>query len=619
MAALRLPRTLGARIAGLFAILLVVVTVAVSLVIREFVRQDLERGTRDSLLKMQDRMADSLERIRREALLFAELGAQAERSEQNAPDRGSAMFQVTLVEESRLRGIQLEAVAAGDSRELQASVLQRGFAGMPTVDYVLVKGGAARIQLVAAAPVGGGDRDRRVVTATISLGREFLRKESRSIGGDVTLLQRGDMLATSSSCFGCTACLRQVMSSPEQWRRMEEGRPIYFTFECQPEPQAVVAVPLRTFDGQTVALALSRSRLTEQNALRNATVAVAGIGAAITVAMALIFLFLVSRVVRPVRELTRAAAAIAEGRYGETVPVRGDDEVALLSGTFNRMSVSMENAMREISDWNRLLETRVEEKKRELEEMHLRMIEVERLAAMGQVAAGIAHELNNPLSGMMGYSELGLELFRDRKPESFTPQEVARMRGYFDNICGLTRRSRDIILDMLKFARQPTEEFSLQSMNGLVGETLSFLESQLRQGNVTFRTEYADALPPFQGNALQMQQVFTNLVMNAAQAMPGGGVVTVRTRRSGERLEAEFTDTGSGIPPEIMRRIFDPFFTTKPVGEGTGLGLSVSRSIVMRHGGEISVASAPGKGSTFTVGLPVSQGNASPSNGGDKA
>ncbi|MBI5904548.1 MAG: HAMP domain-containing protein [Deltaproteobacteria bacterium] len=619
MIPLRFPRTLGARIAGLFAFLLVVVTIAVSVVIREFVRRDLEKGTRDSLLNMQDRMADSLERNRREASLFAELGAQAERSEQNAADRGSAMFQVTLVEETRLRGIRLESVAAGDSRELQATVLQRGFAGMPTVDYVLVKGGAGRVHLVAASPVGGIEKDRRVVTATLPLGREFLRKESRAIGGEVTLLQRGDMLATSSSCFGCTACLRQVMSSAEQWRRMEEGRPIYFTFECNPEPQAVVAVPLRTFDGQTVALALSRSRLNERNALRNATIAVAGIGASITVALVCIFLFLVSRVVRPLRELTRAASAIAEGRYGETVPVRGDDEVAVLSGTFNRMSVSMDNAMREISDWNRLLETRVEEKKRELEEVHLRMIEVERLAAMGQVAAGIAHELNNPLSGMMGYSELGIELFRDRDPGSFTPQELARMRGYFDNICGLTRRCRDIILDMLKFARQPTEEFSLQSLNDLVGETLAFLENQLRQGNVTFRTEYSPALPPFQGNALQMQQVFTNLVMNAAQAMPGGGVVFVRTRRSGERLEAEISDTGSGIPPEVLRRIFDPFFTTKPVGEGTGLGLSVSRSIVMRHGGEISVSSAVGKGSTFTVVLPVSHGNSAAPDGKEKA
>jgi two-component system NtrC family sensor kinase len=296
--------------------------------------------------------------------------------------------------------------------------------------------------------------------------------------------------------------------------------------------------------------------------------------------------------------------------------VKGGDEVAGLGAAFNRMSVSMEQAMREISDWNRLLETRVAEKSRELEEVHLRMVEVERLAAMGQVAAGVAHELNNPLSGIMGYSDLALEQYRDHPPDRFTSRDIGKILGYFENVGGLALRCRDIILDMLKFARQPTEEFSRHDLNALVDETLAFLGQQMTKANVDVIRIFAEGLPPFRGNALQMQQVFTNILVNAQHAVQGGGTVTVRTRRSEENLVAEFSDTGCGIPPEILRRIFEPFFTTKPVGKGTGLGLSVSYGIVKRHGGRIDVESAVGKGTTFTVRIPVS-GAAPPAAKGD--
>jgi two-component system NtrC family sensor kinase len=234
------------------------------------------------------------------------------------------------------------------------------------------------------------------------------------------------------------------------------------------------------------------------------------------------------------------------------------------------------------------------------------MVEVERLAAMGQVAAGVAHELNNPLSGIMGYSDLAVEQFRRRPPEQVTPGEVGKMVGYFENIGSLTRRCRNIIVDMLKFSRQPTEDLSPQDLNALIGETLAFLGHQLVKERIDVVRECASELPPFRGNALQMQQVFTNILVNAAHAMPGGGVLSVRTRREGDFLVAEFADTGGGIAPENLRRIFEPFFTTKPVGKGTGLGLSVSHSIVQRHGGEIGVESTVGKGTTFTVRLPLS-------------
>jgi two-component system NtrC family sensor kinase len=331
--------------------------------------------------------------------------------------------------------------------------------------------------------------------------------------------------------------------------------------------------------------------------------------------MAAVFFLLTSRAIRPLKNLTRLAAEISEGRYGETIPVHGDDEIADLTRAFNRMSGSLDQAMRENSEWNRTLGQRVEEKTRELEKFHRGMVDVEKLAAMGQLAAGVAHELNNPLSGIMGYSELALELFREKKPADVAPQDVERMLTYFGHIDELSQRCRAIILDMLKFARTNDEKQEDMQLNDLLRQTLVFVAKQLKQGKVDIESTLDEDLPTVRGNAMQLQQVFTNLILNGAQAMPEGGTLTIRTRREGDRLEAVVSDTGEGIAPENLHRIFDPFFTTKPVGEGTGLGLSVSYGIVRRHGGMIEVESEPGKGAAFRVVLPVSEAAAIPGAG----
>ncbi len=600
------PGSLTARLAGLFALFLLCATAVGTIGIREYVRHDLEQDTRAEVLRAQSRMESVLVRIRQEAELFAELGAKGEEMEEVPRVRGASAVWIALAERSRSKGIHLEMLHSGEVPDRLAAVFQRGFAGMPTADYVLPADGPARVLIVAVAPAGGVGRDRKVVVASVTLGREFLRRESRAIGGEAMFFQGGQVVASSSTCLECVECVRDVLSDPAQRLELDKGTPVYFTFSCRPEAQAVVAVPLRTIDGKTVVMVVSRSMEGERKALLHTTIGLLVGAAVFTIGIGAGFLLLVFRVVRPLRELTDAVASIAEGNYGETISVKGGDEVAGLGAAFNRMSVSMEQAIREISDWNRLLETRVAEKTRELEEVHLRMVEVERLAAMGQVAAGVAHELNNPLSGILGYSDLALEQYRDHRPDQLTSLDMGKILGYYESISGLTLRCRDIILDMLKFARQPTDELSRQDLNALIHETLAFLSNQMAKENVNVLRRFAEGLPPFRGNALQMQQVFTNILVNAQHAMQGGGTLTIVTRRSEDDLVAEFSDTGCGIPPEILRRIFEPFFTTKPVGKGTGLGLSVSYGIVKRHGGRIEVETAVGKGTTFTVRIPAS-------------
>ncbi|GAB4361383.1 MAG: hypothetical protein Kow00128_00110 [Deltaproteobacteria bacterium] len=598
----RFRQSLVYRIGGVFLLLLFLTTATAVLMIRHFVRDDLEAGTRKEMLHSMTRLEAELRRLQEQVLLFAKLSA---RAAQVRDPVASSTLQITAIEESRDLGIEIDRVSEESPREGSREVLRRGFAGMPTVDFEFRGKGPGRFHIVAVAPLSFAGTDRQVIVASMSLGREFLRRQRELLGGEIALITREEVVVSSSSCIACMHCLEQVLGGEGPWKILGSGKPIYSIFDCDPEPQAAVVLPLRAFGGEAVALAVFRSRKNEMMALRHATLGALGGGVLFSLVAGGLFLFFTYRAIRPLRELTRIAGGISEGRYGETIPVRGNDEVAELATAFNRMSRSLRDASREITEWNRTLETRVEEKTRELEKIHRHMVDVEKLAAVGQLAAGVVHELNNPLSGIMGYADVALELYKDRPDEQIGPDDRKKMIAYFGHISTLTQRCRSIIVDMLTFARQHREEPREARLNDLVEETLLFLDKQLSKRKVEVVREFQKGLPTFLANPVQLQQVFTNLVLNAAQAMPEGGTLTVRTRQTGDRLEAEFADTGTGISPELRKRIFEPFFTTKPVGEGTGLGLSVSYGIVQKHGGDIRVESEPGKGSVFTVVLPI--------------
>ncbi len=596
-----LRRSILYRLLATFTLLLIVTSVAGILLTRRIVKGDLEETTRRELVSSMANLDSDLGQARQEVALYAQLLAG------NSDDRGiaggSSAIEIALVERARSRGIDIDEVRENDSKGY-GELFRRAFAGMPTVDYVLVPGSPTRLSIVAAVPVGTAN-NRRVITSSMPIGQQFLRQEKNALAGDVSLFIRDEQVGTSSICSSCLECIKKVLFDRGNWRLIESGKPLYFIYQCRPDPQAVVVSPLRTFDGRVIALCFSRSRGGEALALYHTTLGIVVGTFAFSAVMAVVFALLTVRAIRPLKKLTRLAGEISEGRYGETIPALGDDEIGELAGAFNRMSASLDQAGREISEWNHTLEQRIADKTGELEKFQLGMIEVEKLAAMGQLAAGVAHELNNPLSGIMGYSELAIELFSEKPRNEIIPADIDRMLTYFGHIDELSQRCRAIILDMLKFARQHDEEISEMQLNDLLQRTMVFVEKQLKQGNVEIDLVLDDALPVIRGNPMQLQQVFTNLILNASHAMPDGGLLTIRSFRSGDTVVASVADTGMGISAELRQRIFEPFFTTKPVGEGTGLGLSVSYGIVRRHGGEIRVDSEPGNGATFSVVLPI--------------
>jgi signal transduction histidine kinase/predicted nucleic acid-binding protein len=233
----------------------------------------------------------------------------------------------------------------------------------------------------------------------------------------------------------------------------------------------------------------------------------------------------------------------------------------------------------------------------ELQSAQQQLVHSEKLASLGTLAGGVAHEINNPLMVILGRTEL-LLMRNDVSDE---------MRKALDIIRGETTRISEIVRGLLTFSRRSQDDtFEQVDVNEIIEKTLALTEHQMKGDNITVIRQLAPDLPAVEANAGQLQQVFTNMVINASHAMPDGGTITIHTSQvAGNMIIAEFEDSGCGIPEENLDKIFDPFFTTKEEGKGTGLGLSVSHNIIQRHGGDIGIKSEVGKGTCFTIQLPI--------------
>jgi PAS domain S-box-containing protein len=231
------------------------------------------------------------------------------------------------------------------------------------------------------------------------------------------------------------------------------------------------------------------------------------------------------------------------------------------------------------------------------ERMEEQMSQTEKLTSLGLLAAGVAHEVNTPLAVISNY----IQMLAKQMPEGDPRQSI------IDKIVKQTFRASEIVNNLLNFSRTGAAEAANVDVNRLVEETLSLVAHPLKTARIQVVKELTESIPPVHGSANKLQQVFLNLFLNARDAMPGGGMLEVRTTAHNGSVEVEVADTGAGIPREHINRIFDPFFTTKSNGRGTGLGLSVSYGIIKEHAGKIDVRSTPGKGTSFHVEFPAAR------------
>ncbi len=271
----------------------------------------------------------------------------------------------------------------------------------------------------------------------------------------------------------------------------------------------------------------------------------------------------------------------------------------------------LNEAREELESLNEDLEQRVEKRTQELRDMQTKIVESGRLAAVGELAAGVAHELNNPLAGMLGYAQYDLEKLKDA--ESMSESDLKSVVNHLTFIESGAQRCAEIVANLLRFAETSRCASTDVDINELIEETLGFTGREFSSRGIDLKIDLADEILEVVGDPRQLQQVFANIVLNARKAMHSGGRLSVTSARVGARdggddsVAISFGDTGCGIPNEDLVRVFEPFFSTGEVGEGSGLGLSVSYGIVKDHGGDIDVESKVGVGSTFTVLLPLAE------------
>ncbi|MBI4538295.1 MAG: HAMP domain-containing protein [Gemmatimonadetes bacterium] len=336
------------------------------------------------------------------------------------------------------------------------------------------------------------------------------------------------------------------------------------------------------------------------------------LGVAIILVSALLMAGIVYYAVHlPARKLRRGSEALARGNLDVEIDLNRSDELGQFARSFNQMARNLKAAYAELRAWSQTLEDRVRQKTEELERIHEHMVQVEKAASLGKMAATVAHELNNPLSGILTYAKLVAKKLSRHLPDG---EEKGVILGDLELIRSESLRCGHIVRDLLIYARESTPEFQPAHLHEVIQRALKLVEHHTELGEVRTETDFGLDDDVLICDADQIVQALIALLINALEAMPDGGRLTVRTGPSpGRPLDwvcLGVSDTGVGIPEEIRDKIFDPFFSTKSDTKGVGLGLAVVYGIVQRHHGEISVNSAPGAETTFTLELPRDPGEA---------
>jgi two-component system, NtrC family, sensor kinase len=325
---------------------------------------------------------------------------------------------------------------------------------------------------------------------------------------------------------------------------------------------------------------------------------------AITAITVLSWLFIVRVVDRPLKQLQAGTQKLSAGALGYQIEMHSKDEIGDLAESFNSMSMQLQTANKQLVLWGHNLEERVQEKTAELRRAHDQVLHSETMASVGKMAAVVAHEINNPLSGILTYSKLLKKWVDNGQIDTDKKQDADQC---LDLITSESRRCGDLVKNLLSFSRQAPMNVQPTDVNRLVEQCLLLVHHNLENAGIEAHAALSRALPRLQCDASQIEQVLLAVIVNAADAMSGGGNLWLSSQLSedGTRVALTIRDDGCGIPADMLPKVFEPFVTTKDLHHGTGLGLAVSRGIVEGHGGKISIQSEVGKGTTVTISLPV--------------
>ncbi len=442
---------------------------------------------------------------------------------------------------------------------------------------------------IVSVPVHGtGDLLIGALTFGQEVGWQVAQEFSGATRGPIALVAAGRVIASTlpdNGAYSQLAALFKELSDTagggntfDTRKTVLNGERYYCSggrFSSLSRDEAQGFLSLRSYEGQLRALH------TTQQLLLLVSLAAIVLGS-------LIVCYVVGKVTAPLSELRDSAEAVGKGDFSRRVEIRSRDECGELAGVFNQMTQNLKNSREQLEMTVDTLKT-----------TQAQLIQSEKLSGIGEFIAGVAHELNNPLASVMGFSEL----------LSNSPNADPKQKRHLDMIHKCALRCQKIVQALLSFARRREPERKVVCVNGLIEAAAEILAYQLRTSNVQMDLQLNPHLPQAMVDPHQIQQVCVNLINNARQAIEAHqpqGWIKIATEVRGPFVRIVVQDSGPGIAPENLSKIFDPFFTTKEVGKGTGLGLSMCYGIVKDHGGTITPSSKPGEGAVFTIELPIS-------------
>jgi two-component system NtrC family sensor kinase len=427
---------------------------------------------------------------------------------------------------------------------------------------------------------------------------------------------------TAEACYGCHIQSQPLtrLNRPDRFRIYRndaghrvlgiitpiENQPSCSNADCHAHPASQQVLGVLDTN-------LSLAKADAQLAVSSTRMFVYTAGAMLIVAV-LSWLFVWREVGQPIKALKKGTEHLSQGNLGYQIEVRSNDEVGDLAHSFNSMSLQLRAANEEIVTWAKTLEDRVAEKTRELKSTHDHMLHVEKMASMGKMAAVVAHEVNNPLSGILTYAKLLRKWVGSGQAEHEKREEAMEC---LELIAAESRRCGDLIKNLLSLSRTAPMNVLSTDPHEVIDRSLLLVRHQLELGGIELQLKLAEDLPRVPCDPAQIEQVLLALIMNAIDAMPRGGTLWIETQLTHDEVEIKVRDDGAGIAPDVLPQIFEPFMTTKENGHGVGLGLAISRGIVERHNGRIEVESQLGRGTTFTVTLPTQGIEASLTSVGD--
>ncbi len=312
-------------------------------------------------------------------------------------------------------------------------------------------------------------------------------------------------------------------------------------------------------------------------------------------------LFIAIMVNKPLKKLLNGIQELSRGNLKYKINVNSKSELGKMAIKFNEMSKELDKAYEEIKDWSENLNKKVHEKSEELKSIYNQVIQIEKLASLGKLSATVAHELNNPLEGILTYSKL-----ISRKLKSVEKNgEYQKLIEHLDLISAESARCGKIVKDLLLFSHKGEDIIETENIISILDQSIMLIQHHLElNGIALIKEHYSDSIK-LKCNPQKLQQAFMALLINAIEAMPGGGKIVVKVTCMNETIEIRIIDEGIGISPKDLPHIFEPFYTTKEAAKGTGLGLAVTYGIVTNHNGNIFVEKTSSKGTTFLIILPL--------------